>query len=51
MSKTIRHTVYDEEPDCDEYDNCDMDREYFCFRFCGTEHEWNGYERTVEVNE
>lgn len=51
MSNTIRHTVYDEEPDCNECDNCDIDSEYFCFRFCGPEHDWIGYERTVKLDE
>lgn len=50
MSKYIKHTAYDEDPDCMWCINVNADYR-FCKTECGAEHCWNGYCRYEEVEE
>ena len=41
----VTYTADDEIPYCLNCDNCDS--KYDCSKFCGAEHGWFGYRRTV----
>lgn len=48
MSKNVEYimTVDNEEPDCGRCDHiCDDDK--LCNKYCGAEHGWNLYTRTI----
>jgi len=43
----VVYTADDEEPNCGRCDHI-CSPEAFCEKFCGPEHGWNRYERSVE---
>ena len=40
------YTADDEYPDCGRCDNINVSDE-LCARFCGADHGWNSYQRTI----